>query len=149
MASDSSAKPYPFEYYVFASSSDVPTAEEIASGCYLVESADARYIEQFLNALYHRAGIEISTTEDISIHGAEKLDALTEALREALHVTRQRPSTWPVRLGYRLTTFSERPGTAVIGEACRTRIMAFLECALTLARHARDSDGIVHFGGGA
>jgi hypothetical protein len=77
-------RPFPFAYYVFFSKAEVPTDQERESGVYLVETADARYLQKFFDPLYESAEIGICTSDDEVISGKNSLAALAEAVRRPL-----------------------------------------------------------------
>ena len=143
-----SQEPATYTYYVYQSVSAAPAYEEIRRGVYLVDQADARYLEQFFDPLYEQVGINISTTDDEVVVGNEQLGALETAILDALENVSKRPPAWPVLLGYKLDRHGSRTGQEFWQDASRERIIAFLDRVLPLVRHARRTNGAIHFGGG-
>jgi hypothetical protein len=135
-------------YYVFGSGASEPTQREREAGVYLVEVAEARYLQKFLDPLYDSAGIGICTSEDEVVCGEARLDALAEAIDKAISEVRSMPGEWPVTIGYRLATFQDEPGAAIVRKATRIGLLEFLERVREIVLRSRRIGGCVHFGGG-
>jgi len=141
-------RPYSFEFYVFASQSEVPTEEENECGIYLVGEAEARHLEQVFGPLYLSVGIGICTSDDEIIFGDVKLAALSNAIEEAIRDIRERPEQWQILTGYTHEPRPNDPGEAIVRMASRSRLLEFLDGVNAIVQHARAIKGYVHFGGG-
>lgn len=136
-----------FEYYVFWSKDLEPTTEERAAGVYLTEMAESRYLQRFFDPLYDLAGVGISTSDDEVISG-EAIQALKDAVSEAIADIRVQPDLWPVTVGYRMDSDTEDMGSEMIRSASKSRLTRFLAEVLEIIEEAQRASGYVHFGGG-
>lgn len=141
-------RPFPFSFYVCFSKAKDATDRERESGVYLVETADARYLQKFFDPLYEPAGIGISTSDDEVIGGRDSLAALAEAVCRAIEEVRAQPAEWPVTVGYRFEAFQEKPEVAIVQPASRARLLEFLERVAEIIQRADEDAGYVQFGGG-
>lgn len=140
-------RPFPFAYYVFWSKSEEATAQERELGIYLVEIAEARYLQKFFDPLFDAADIGISTSDD-EIISSTKLDALLSAVKSATRDVETQASEWTVAVGYTFKAHQMEPEAEILRGACRSRLLEFLEGTLKIIQKAIEAGGYVHFGGG-
>lgn len=136
-----------FEYYVFASRYESPTESERASGTYLREQAESRFLQSFFDPLYAAHSIGISTSDDEVISGAG-LEALARAIESARRSLETQPATWLVTVGHRLEPGETEPGPAIQRTATRSSIEKFLDAAGDAVQRALLTEGYIHWGGG-
>jgi hypothetical protein len=136
-----------FQHYVFFSRRPTPTDAERAAGVYLLEMAEARYLEKFFGPLYRSAGLALSSSSDELISG-DGLVALQEAIAEAIKEVRGQPEKWPIVVGHTFEPFQQTLGTPIVRYASRQRLLAFLESVTVMIQNAQNTGGYLHFGGG-
>lgn len=145
---DRQGRPDFFDYYVFATREREATKEEREAGVYLVGAAEARYLGQFFDPLYRKAGIGLSTSSDEIVSGRAALIALGEAVEAAIGDVERRTADWPVTIGHAFEPFQEVLGAPIVKHASRARLLKFLTGVSGIVKRASVSDGYVHFGGG-
>ncbi len=136
-----------FQYYVFSSGAEAPTPAERSAGVYLRESAESRYLQQFLDPLYEAHRVGISTSDDEVISGPA-LEALAAAIRDACSAVESQPAEWLVTVGYRFEPYETEPGPAIVRTASKSSIQAFLLAAEAHLKNAVANKGFLHWGGG-
>lgn len=147
LVSDKEKRPTFFEYYVFWSRGPEPTIPERGDGVYLLEMAEARYLQKFFDPLYESAGLGISTTNDQLVCG-DGLDALEEAITQAIGEVQGQPEKWPVVVGHTFEAFQETLGAPIVRYASKHRLVEFLRSIAGMIPQAREAGGYLHFGGG-
>ncbi len=137
-----------FKYYVFLSRQESSLEEERETGAYLVEEADALYLNDYLNSFYQSTGIGITPYEDVTISGTI-LRQLAEIISRVLSDLDGRPEEWPVIVGYKANPSERTAGVPDTRMASRRRLEDFLGSVEEMIREAMASGGWIHFVGGS
>jgi hypothetical protein len=137
-----------FDYYVFGSLNREPTDREREGGVYLVGEAEAHHLQQFFKPLYQTVGIGIHTSDDEIVSGRRQLDALREAIDEAIRDAEHRPTEWSVVIGASMDSLLGQLREPILEKASRSRLLEFLRDVAKRVDEAIIRSGHIHFGGG-